>query len=341
MRPSLAIFLSLALLSLIACSESKETRMQRFLIQGNEKIRQQEYEQAEKYFHSALKLDSCFADALNNLGIVEQRRQNLPGAIDYYSRAIACSTTFYLALGNRANAYFELNRHAEAYQDATVLVKQFPDSIQVLELLGLVEWKLDRLDKAAQTFNFILRKDPSNRNALVNVGSVYTLANHLDSAAIVLTRAQQQAPSDVMVLNALAILSSKSGDYNGALATIEKALVSRPDDAFTLNNKGYILLQLERWEEALEVINTSIATDPANGWAYRNKGIYCHQTGKLDDALRLFKQAERIDPQIEDLQLWLGKVQLKLGNNAEGCAYFRQVVQRKQLLPNGVPSSCQ
>ena len=53
---------------LLSCFDSKETKLQRFLIQSNDMVKKQNVEQAERLLNEALKLDSCFSDAWNNLG---------------------------------------------------------------------------------------------------------------------------------------------------------------------------------------------------------------------------------------------------------------------------------
>jgi uncharacterized protein with beta-barrel porin domain len=58
------LFLGMA----VACSDTKETRLQRYLLQGNEQVSLRNADGAERFFKEALRLDSCFADALNNLG---------------------------------------------------------------------------------------------------------------------------------------------------------------------------------------------------------------------------------------------------------------------------------
>lgn len=314
--------------------------MQRLLIQGNEKIREQEYEQAEKFFLSALKLDSCFADALNNLGTVEQRRKNLNSAIRYYSAAIRCDDDFYLAHVNRANAYFENNQFQEALTDAKQAESIYPDSVTAIEIQALTYWKMHAEKNATGLFRKILLRNGNDLNALINLGTLYTYLKSFDSAAYFLDRAASAGKDDPRVSNARAMLSASAGDLTQGLRWIDQALTAVPDDAYFLNNKGYILLLLGQYEQGLSLIDQSITTDPYNGWAYRNKGIYHLKKGNFSESVRLLKIAERMDRGIEDLQYWMGQALIAGGQREEGCNYLREAVRFGQVKENQIPAEC-
>jgi tetratricopeptide (TPR) repeat protein len=327
------------LAALISCSDSKETRMQRFLIQGNEKIREQEYEQAERFFKSALNLDSCFADALNNLGTVEHRRNNVTQSIAYYSKAIACNDTFNLAYFNRAGVYYESNDIPRAAKDIAVVEKAYPDSVPVLELKGLIEWKARKAKVAISIFRRILNKK-RDQSAMINLGTMYTSLRQLDSAKFFLDQALAIDDKDHRAINAAALLASANGENEHALERIGMALSLHPDDPYYLNNKGYILLQLGRHDEALKFIDDSIVADPYNAWAYRNKGIYYFRTGRYDDALRMLLRAQTIDPFADELFYWIGLTYIKTNNPGQGCIYLQKSVQRAEMPEKDLPSVC-
>jgi tetratricopeptide (TPR) repeat protein len=325
---------------LFACSDSRETRMQRFLVQGNEKIREQEYEQAERYFFSALDLDSCFADALNNLGTVEERRQNFREAIQYYSKAIACNDTFMLPYLNRASLYYEANEMANAMNDLKVYEKRYPESLVAMELKGLLYWKMKDEEKSGTIFRHLLRKRPGYKNALINLGTLYTSRKNFDSAFFFLQEALRVDSSDARAQNSMAMFYAAMGEITQAEKWINKALAQMPDDAYFMNNKGYILLLTKAYDDAILIIDQSLTTDPYNGWAYRNKGIYYFQRERYEDALRLLEQAEKLDPNIDELSYWMAKTLWQVGKKEQACPYFRNAVTSREVSKEDVPDLC-
>ena len=93
----------LLLCFLTACWESEDTRKNRFLLKGNAALEEQNEEQAIQYFREALRIDSCFADAHNNIGTVLFRQQKFVEALESYNHSIACKPGFLNAYFNRSN----------------------------------------------------------------------------------------------------------------------------------------------------------------------------------------------------------------------------------------------
>jgi tetratricopeptide (TPR) repeat protein len=324
----------------VGCSDSKETRIQRLLLQGNEMIEQKNYEQAERYYQGAVALDSCFADAWNNLGTVEYTRGNLDGAAAKYSRAIECNPDLMEAYLNRANTYYESGEVYNALKDLDRVEKQLPDTTTLHLLRGLVFTRMKRYAEAKHSFKKGLSKDPANSDLMVNIGNILYFERDYDSARLYLGKLVDEGITQPNAYNTLALIEAETGNYPIALRHISKALELDPSNAYFLNNRGYIRLLMGEAISALQDINESITLDPYNPWAYRNKGILSFEAKDLNEALRLLKHAETIDPTITDLNYYLGEVYWASNEKSMACNYFAKSRSANDRLKPAVSKRC-
>ncbi|HYC86695.1 MAG TPA: tetratricopeptide repeat protein [Chryseosolibacter sp.] len=322
-----------------ACSESKETRVQRFLAQGNDMAQRRNYEQAVEYYKNALKLDSCFADAWNNLGTVYFQQRDFVNAETHYTRAIRCKPGYDLAHVNRANLYFETDEMYRALKDLGTVKQQNPDTVVVYLLEGLIYTKLRDYEKAEKAFVNAISLDNKNAELKINLGTVYYYQGKYDSARQLLNAVINET-SEPNAYNTLALIETATGNYPAAMGWISKALAVRRNDAYYLNNRGYIYLMMNDYSKALSDINESILQDPYNGWAYRNKGIYYLKQSKAEDALKMFRQAVGLDPHIENIYYYLGEASWTMGMRVEACGFYRTSIAHKEAFRGNLAEKC-
>lgn len=296
-----------------ACQESREVRVQRFLMRGNEMVKRNSPEQAERFFREALALDSCFADAWNNLGTLQFNSGNQAEAMESYSRALMCRPDFVDALLNRANVGYEMGDWTRALDDLAKAQTLKPDTTVIPHLRGLIYTAIRDYAKAKREFRGLLERDEKDADAWVNLGTVLYYEGQLDSARQVIETAVGLAPNEPNAYNALALISTDQGQYDRAMDYIGKALALRPGDPYFLNNRGYVLLMMGRLPEALEDIDKSIVGDPRNAWAYRNKGIYYYKSGDYANAVRLLERAIELDSTVRDAKRFLELAREKKG----------------------------
>jgi len=309
--------------------EQDQADKQRFLILGNDALAKQEYKEALRYYTEALKIDSCYTDALNNAGIVQYENGNYSDAVLNYDAAISCDPGFWDAYLNRANAYYELNELYRALDDLEYLQKKIPDSASVYFGLGLVQAKRRDYDKAITAFDQALVLDSGNAEILVNRGTVYYYQNKYEEALQNLNTAIAIDPKEANAYNALALLKSELGSNQEAMELIEKALSIEAYEPYFMNNRGYIRMMLND-SLAVEDINKAIVLDPRNGWAYRNKAIWYMQQNQYDQALKLLERAEKLDDFIDLLYYYRGQCHFNLGNVEEACGAWNKSFERNE-----------
>ncbi|MDH5368181.1 MAG: tetratricopeptide repeat protein [Cyclobacteriaceae bacterium] len=318
-----------SILLLVACnSNKKESDKQRFLIKGNDALSRQEYKEALRYYSGALALDSCYVDALNNIGIVYFESRKFGESVKYYDAALQCQPEYWDAYLNRASAFYELNELYRALDDLEYLQRKIPDSSKVYFGLGLVNTKLRKFNDAIIAFDEALEIDNLNAEILVNRGTVRYYLKEFELAENDLRAALAMDSLEANGYNALALLYSDMKQYDKALELVNKALVIEKNQPYFLNNRGYIHLQMDKIEEAEKDINGSIVFDPQNGWAFRNKGLLYMKKGNYKAAIAAMERAIQLDDFIDKIYLYLGNAYQmdKEINNA--CEAWRESKQR-------------
>src|SRR5688572_33009598 len=151
---------------LISCLDSTETKLQRFLIQSNDMVKNQNAEQAERFLREALKLDSCFVDAWNNLGTLYFDQMKYAEALDFYDNAVRCDPQFIDGYFNRANTAYELKEYYRALDDLETVIKTKADTSTVFFLQGLINTRLRKFDDAITSFQRAESLDRNNSEIL-------------------------------------------------------------------------------------------------------------------------------------------------------------------------------
>jgi tetratricopeptide (TPR) repeat protein len=328
------IFVFFALL--IACSPSKETKRDRFFMQGNDALANRNFDQAVDFYTLSIENDPQFANAYNNRGVAQMEDGHAAEAILDYNQAITIKPDFSDAIFNRAYAYEEVGNLSKALEDITTLEQMHPDSAYVHFYKGLLQTNTREYANGVTSFRRAIALDSSNLESYVNLATLYYFSGQLDSAKLWLKYVLKRNPEEANTYNTFCQVYLVEGDHQNALIAINKALQIIPREPYFLNNRGQVYLEMGDAEKALEDINASILTDPTNAWAYRNKGRYYLEKGQFDQAVRLLEDAANRTKFIDDLYSYLGEAYLGLKNNEKACEAWQKGMtskeQRSQIL---------
>lgn len=280
-------------------------------------------DQAATYFNEALKIDPCFADALNNLGTLRFQQKHWDEALNFYSQAIRCRPDFLNAYFNRANTYYELNEFFNAQQDIQKILAAKPDTAVAYFTQGLIATKMRDFRTSLAAFDKAVMLDSTNVDYRVNRGTINYYLHKFEEAEKDMAIAAHLNAAEPNIYNTLAMIEIERGNHEKAMLFVQKALQLVPDQPYFLNNRGFIFLMQNHLPEALRDIDQSILGDSDNGWAYRNKGIYRLRSGDFKDAIRLLNQALSIDSFIDKIHYYLGMAYLSNNQKKEACEQFK------------------
>jgi tetratricopeptide (TPR) repeat protein len=324
-RRACLVLLFFTAMWLAGCGDSADVRKQKFLARGLNSMREGNDEQAFYYFNQSLALDSCFSDALNNIGTVHFNGRRYAEALIYYSRAIKCNEAFLDAYFNRANTLIKTGSYQQALDDLDFILTHKPDSASAHFTRALALSSMRRYDESIKAFHRAGELDTAlSMDSRINAAAVMILAKHYELAKGELLACAAIAPGESKIYNALALIHAEKHELDSALIMVNKALALEKGEPFFLNNRGYIQLIRGDLAAAEADINESMTIDPYNGWAYRNKGLLFLARNEPSEAERLLRRAIELDPYIDRVHFFLGQALSRQGKKEEACTYFNQ-----------------
>lgn len=312
------------ILGAFGCTESNESKVQKFLIKGNNEIKNKNFDQGIAYYKEAVRIDPCFTEGLNNLGTAYFKQQHFEQAALQYQEAINCDPNFLPAYYNRANTLYQLKEYFSALKDLDHIEATQPDTAITFFIRGLVQTKLRNFDLAETAFQKAFHLDSTNVEYLVNLANVKYYLKEYETAKSELNKAITLNQFEPNIYNTLSMIATEENNLEEAMKQVNKALSLSPAEPYFVNNRGYIFLIQGDLEKAEADINNSLSADPDNGWAYRNKGIFYYMKQDYENAERLLKQANDMDSFIDKIHFYLGMAYLKNGKQALACEQFDQ-----------------
>jgi tetratricopeptide (TPR) repeat protein len=139
---------------------------------------------------------------------------------------------------------------------------QFPASLDLLYLRGLVYERVDDIAAAEADFRAILEQDPDNVSALNALG--YTLADRTDryeEAHDLIVKAYEQRPDDAAITDSYGWVLYRLGRLDEAVVKLRQAYDLLPDGEIA-SNLAVVLWELGERDESLAIINEALQREP-------------------------------------------------------------------------------
>ena len=298
----------LLLLSIISC-DSLDDKKGRFLLKGNEKLKENDPKAALAFYSEALELDSTYVDAYFNKALAHIQLIQLEEGIADLSLAIRYNSNYSEAYFQRGLSYLDNGEYYKARDDASTLKTLEPKLWKSYFLSGLVEEKLKNLDQALLEFQKAIELDSANSDLIVNQATIHFYKKDFGLAKSLLEKAEIINPTEANIHNLNSMILFEEGEYKLAIEAVDKAITLNNRQPYYYNNKGLYLLFLGQLEEGLELINQSIKMDPKNSYSLRNKGIYFVKKGDKISALSYLNELMENYPDMELVKEYFEKAQ--------------------------------
>lgn len=194
----------------------------------------------------------------------------------------------------RLAALFHAGRFAELEAQASLLLKQFPESGLSWKLLcaGLQMQGKEALHALQQAAKWL----PDDAEAQNNLGLALQDAGQPEGAVVCYRRALNLHPNDPEVLNNLGTALQDLGKFDEAVDSYKQALTFKPDYVAVYDNLGIAFQKLRRLEDAVKCYRQALEIDPNYVEAYCNLGVALVGLGQRDDAISCYRRAMEIKP---------------------------------------------
>ncbi|MDY0219607.1 MAG: tetratricopeptide repeat protein [Desulfobacterium sp.] len=215
-----------------------------------------DYNSAIKECESILFNDNENIDALNLLGQINFKTQNLKRALDYYAKALSIDPDSYMVLNNAGRA-----------------------------LEGLGEYL-----KALELYEKAMAMEPAIPEILINIGNTKAALNHTEQAISYYKRALRFKPDYAEVHSNLGNLYfQKKGDIGNAIKHCKKAIKINPQLAEAHNNLGNALEHHGLLDQAIQCYRKAVKLKPDYSAAHSNLLLGLHYSDRIP-ADEVFKE---------------------------------------------------
>lgn len=210
----------------------------------------------------------------------------------------------------------------EALQQGEKLADQFPKSGFLLNLLGMIHFRLGQPERAVDVYARALRVNPDSAQAHNNWGIALDHLGRRDEAILSYERALELDPGLAQAHTNLANALTRLGRLDEAVSRYGKALELDPANAQAHSNRAGALAGLGRFDEAIEDYRKAIEIDPDLADAHIGLGNAQYRVGRLEDAVDSYIEGIELAPDDAEAHNNLGRALRRLGRPGDALAWF-------------------
>lgn len=182
-----------------------------------------------------------------------------------------------------------------ATRGAALLV-EYPSSAALMNMVGVANMRLGRLEAAKSVFDRAVKKSPRTAALHHNLGLSQMQMGQFGDARLSLQNAIKLDPSNAQVYLELANVHYRLGDTEAALTVTERAVETDPKFLAGYYNLGVLQQSRKAYRKAAEAFQAALRISPNSFHAHAALGTVYQQTGELDKARASYEQARLVQP---------------------------------------------
>ena len=228
-------------------------------------------------------------------------------------------------LNSLVNLYTH-GQYKEALTQASQLLKNFPNDINLYNISGAANQRLGNLEEAVEAYNKAISLKPDYADAYYNLGNALKEQGKLEDAIKAYKKAITLNPKYAEAYNNMGNALHDQNKITEAVEAYSKATSLKPNYAEAYYNLGTALREKGKLNEAIETYNEAISINPEYAEAYFNLGNALKEQGKLELAVEAYNKAILRKSDSADAYLNLGNALQKLGKLEEATETYTRTL---------------
>ena len=196
--------------------------------------------------------------------------------------------------------FFNKKKFLDVFKNGTKLLKQEPNDIQIIRILGITSINIQNFIEAEKYFKKLLLFEK-------NADNYYTLGN----------------------------IQKKNYKFREAVISFENAIKINPNFSEAHNNLGNTKKSLNKKDEAIYHYKKAISLKNENIAALINLSSILKENNNYDELLEVYEKILNLDPNNIKTLYNLGTAHLFLGNTSKAREYFENTIK---IDPFNIPS---
>lgn len=213
---------------------------------------------------------------------------------------------------------------ANAYQQALQLS---PDSLAVLNNLGVIYAHLGDYTRAAEAYERALRLAPNSFPLLLNLGLTYYKSGNYEAAAKPFAKAVSLQPGNFQARTLLAMSYYGSQKYALAGGQFEKLIAARPDNTTLQFLLAQSYLQSHQGQKLLDYFHHLLGQSHDSATVHMLMGEADDGLDRRREAIQEFKAAAALNPALPDVNFGLGYLYWKTKQYDKAAAAFQREIE--------------
>lgn len=199
----------------------------------------------------------------------------------------------------KALVLIQQSRFDLAEQQLSLELAKSPNSAEAHSLLALCLSNRRKFKEAVREAETGIGLAPDSSYAHYVLASVLHDEGDVKRAESEVREALRIDPDDADYLALLGTILYVRKQFEPALEVIEQALAREPRHVTALNLRSMVLGKLKRTGEAMAAIDAALREDPDNAFTHSTRGWTELEHGDHREALDHFREALRLDPELE------------------------------------------